>query len=178
MKCQWFQFLIRHNIDDGQPLNGATRRHVDACPGCRSFYEAERTVARQLNARGEIHAEPSPFLKQRILNQIHAEAQPTPGSALRWIGAAAVASVALVLTLVFAGSAPESAPSVTAASSTKQEWVTATARVTSSEPLFRGVTNLNQPLHQELNLVLQDARAALDTLKEEFVPHMLLASSD
>lgn len=179
MKCRWNQFWINWHIDDGSPLSTHVRSHVNVCPRCQAVYREQVHLQEQLLAPVADQISPSPYLKSRILNQISGEEQSRPTSArLRWIGTGVFAAIAIALTITAIRPDPELSSLQTAGVAPATGWVEITAKMTSGENLFRMATNLNQPLHQELDLVIKDAQAVFNSLANDFVPSTLLASSD
>jgi hypothetical protein len=182
MNCQWYQFRIHRLLDEGSPLPARVLAHVKACARCESFYRDQVDVHERLSTPvDDQKASPSPFLKNRILNAIAREqCAPSSPASSRWIGVCAFAAVALVLTLVAIdyNSKPPREQVVISIQRPAPEWIEMTAKVTSGGSLFRVATNLNQPLQHEMDLVIQNAQAALSSLANEFVPSKLLATKD
>jgi len=152
---------------------------MNACARCESFYRAQSEVHQRLSATVDSNSTPSPFLKSRILNEI-ADEEGTPVSSSRWewIGAGAFALLALTLALGIVDFGPKPTRTQLVKERLAPEWIEMTAEVTSGSSLFRAATNLNQPLQHEMDLVIRDARAALSSLKNDFVPSLLLASKN
>lgn len=102
MICKYRQWRISQAVDGGHPLPSGLRRHVIGCPGCAAHHEEQRRVAALLTRAGGSMQEAPPFLKERILNAVAAEAQPAehwliPDWIRVAIGAAAIAALAWVL---------------------------------------------------------------------------------
>ncbi|GEM_PF-2202848 len=181
MKCRWYQFQIHRLLDEGQPLPAQVEAHVKACAWCESFHRDQANVHERLSAAVEENAAPSPFLKNRILNAIaREECVPSSPASPRWIGVGAFAAVALALTLVAINynSTPPREQVVISRQRPAPEWIEMTARVTSGGSLFRVATNLNQPLQHEMDLVVRNARAAWNSLANDFVPAGLLVAKE
>lgn len=188
MKCRWIQFVINRSLDDERPLPPAVERHLESCAHCREFKERQsQAISRMRDTRsGQMQADPSPFLRARILNQIRAEQPATVRNGFgRWAwGGLAVAIVATaIVTASFLKPAhPVSVANLQPAKN-QQEFVPAvllerTTSLTSGGNLLRAATNIDRPLHKELNLVINDAQNALRSLRYEFVPSQLLAKGD
>lgn len=184
MKCRWFQFLINRSLDDGRPLSPNTQRHLADCARCHDFWRQQsRLIDRfQQNKKEVTGTEPGPFLRSRVMNRIKAE-QPsaTPAGVNRWMwGGLAVSAVVLMVALVPVMK-PVSVNNQAAKNRTEVVSVALlekTSRFTSGGNLLQAATNIDQPLHQELNLVISDAQNALRSLRQEFVPSQLLAKGD
>ncbi|MBI1176163.1 hypothetical protein GC207_01850 [bacterium] len=184
MKCRWYQFLISRSLDDDRPLSPRLEQHLANCEPCREFWVRQRDVIRGLHETKSTASEiePSPFLRTRILQQTKSEeSAPAIGGNVRWMwgGIAATAVVALVALMPFletsrsnVGIAPSQNDTVSVALLEK------TSRFTSGGNLLQAATNIDQPLHQELNLVISDAQNAIRSLREELLPSHLLAKGD
>lgn len=180
MKCRWYQFWINCWLDDDRTLSESARNHVRSCARCEQFLHEQASLSRQLSRQDEPGPQPSPFLKQRILNGITSkEFDLAEGGNLRWLGAGALASLVFALAMLLSGgNRLEEATTKSVADLTVSEWVALTAKMPTGESLLRVANGLDQPLHQELDFVIKDARTVLDSLTREFVPSRLLASSD
>lgn len=184
MKCRWYQFLIDRALDDGLPPPEKARRHLQHCAPCRQRFARQEELVRQL-ARPDPSAKetaPGPWLRARILNNLAGE-QPHPapagGPGRRLILAGAAAMVLALFAWMpletnrTAGRAPASSGDAMAVVLLEKS-----GRVTSGGELLLVVTNFDQPLQRELNLVIDDARSALRSLQADLLPSQLLAKSD
>lgn len=185
MNCLLHRFWIDRALDDGRPLSARIERHLAGCPDCRRHHAQQTRLLRQLAGGGEgIRAEPSPFLRTRILGAVKAAARPANPSMPRWAWAAGCAGLLALAAIIFSsGSAPESGPvaqteafvPVTPPADTGL--LETPARWTDGGRWLQVTTNLDQPLQRELNLVLEDARKALRALSADFLPGELLAQN-
>ncbi len=206
MKCQLYRFWINRAFDDGQRLTARIARHLAGCEECRRWHERQSLVVQRLQAgrqtAGAIGTATStvggaagatevapPFLRARILNELKADSRrEAPVTFITftrwaWVGAA-VAAVALAMiaaqsstkqaALLVAPNEPASAGVPKSATAL----IEATSRFADGGRLLQVATNLDQPLQEEMHLVLEDARAALRSLQLEFVPSALLAKRD
>lgn len=203
MMCQVYRMWINRALDDGRPLSARVERHLAGCEECRRWHERQSLVVQHLRTgrwmTGAIGTATStvvgadqateavpPFLRSRILNEIKANSRrkaPVSFARWAWVGAA-VAAVALVIiagpsspkpvALVVAPNEPASAGAPNSATAL----IEATSRFSDGGRLLQVATNLDQPLQEEMHLVLEDARAALRSLQSEFVPSTLLAKRD
>jgi len=179
MKCQWYQFWINRHIDDDSPLSAHVQSHIKTCHRCSALHREQSDVHQQLRAAADGLQSPSPFLKKRILNEIVGEKDArTNPIAWRWISGGAFAVILAVVTLLLINPNSDPAPPKSTKLTLAPEWIELTAKVTSGEHLFRVATNLNQPLQQEMDLVIQNAQAALTFLANDFVPATFLASKN
>jgi len=177
MKCRWNQFWINWHMDEDRPLPTRIQVHIKSCARCEVFYREQTGVRRQLTGATNEPSSPPPFLKQRILNEIALE-ERTASRPIKWrqAGTVAFAAVAVLLTLIVMDSKPEPVPSQIVNAPLPPEWIKLTTKMTSGESLFRVATNFNQPLQQEMDLVLENAQAVLNSLTKDFVPSTLLAA--
>lgn len=184
MKCRWYQFLINRSLDEERTLPPNVKRHLADCAQCHDFWTRQRDMIQRMHETKSFRAEmnPGPFLRTRILQRIKTdEAVPADGGFTRWIwsGIAATAVVALIVFTLFLKS---SRPNVRLAQSQNDVVSVAlleqTSRFTSGGNLLQAATNIDQPLHQELNFVISDAQNALRSLREELLPSHLLAKGD
>jgi predicted anti-sigma-YlaC factor YlaD len=189
MMCRWFQFQINRALDDGRPLPSQVRDHLSNCPTCRELHERQSRVAGQLTEERDAADERDvdPFLRSRVLNRIRGEVQTSrPPAFARWGWAA----LALILFLAILQVIPRGGldRQETVATSSQKDpvqtkavsvaWMKSTARLTSGGELLQTVTNIDQPLQKEMELVLADARTVLRSLRADLVPSQLLARSE
>lgn len=185
MNCLLNRFWMARALDAGRPPAPRTVRHFAGCPDCRRHYESQTRVLRQLGSeREESLAEPSPFLRARILNEVKAAARPATATAPRWAWATGLAGLlALALVVIQSRSVPEPgavarteavAPATPLTAASLME---ISARLTDGGRWLQATTNLDQPLQRELSLVLEDARKVLRALSADFLPGELLVQS-
>ncbi len=134
--------------------------------------------------REESLAEPSPFLRARILNEVKAAVRPVTPTAPRWAWATGLAGLlALAVIIVQSRSGPETGPIARTEAVAPATPLTAaslmkiSARLTDGGRWLQVTTNLDQPLQRELSLVLEDARKVLRALSADFLPGELLAQN-
>ncbi|HAV61987.1 MAG TPA: hypothetical protein DCY13_06445 [Verrucomicrobiales bacterium] len=184
MKCRLFQIWINWRLDDGRPLPDAALRHLASCPRCsvalRNHQVAE-TALRQSPAPP--NPPPSPWLTGRIMSEVQKE-EPVRHPPFVVRALPAMAALIVITLFVLFRHLPTQGPggppsqSASAPEPLRIEWLEATARLTDGPGAWLGSTNVNDPLQQELELVLGDARSALSSLKKEFIPSQLLAVND
>ena len=187
MKCRFFKSWMACALDDRRPLPARIRRHLAACAGCREHHEGQSSIVRNLRAEiSQTSAEPSPFLRARILNEIASTSRrEAPASLVRWawaggivallaLGAIVMRSQTNLATDRMAGNKAASASAPASAAALLE----ATGRIASGGRLLQMVTNFDQPLQTEMSLVIGDARAALRSLQTDFIPAQLLARSE
>lgn len=202
MMCRLYQMWINRVLDDGRPLPARVERHLAACEECRRWHERQSLVVQRLLAGrrsvGAIGAAvstgedaagatevASPFLRARILNEIIRDpGREAPVAFVRWLWAGGVAA-AITLAMVLTQWRTEPAADLIArdqptATHTHASavFLNVTTRLSDGGQLLLVATDFDQPLQNEMNLVLGDARAALRSLQSEFLPGTLLAKRD
>lgn len=185
MKCRLFQIWMEWRLDDDRPLPAPVSRHLARCPRCqtarRQHVQTEAALRRPPASSG---SQPSPWLRGRIMDEVReAGRRSAPEWGLRGFATAGVALAAVLLSVaVWLPGEPQMeqqpAPGNIASTPLRVEWLQATARLTDGPSGWLANTNLNDPLHQELRLVMGDARQALRSLQRDFVPGALLAVND
>ena len=177
MKFCWLhQKIISSRLDEGAALPGRVQGHLQSCPHCRQVYESEIAAIRTLSADApERHRRPSPFLHRKIMSAIQLEReQPLPRrpSFARW----ALPVVAATACAIFAGIywlRPPVAPVGNAAA--PEPALTKLAlnvNLPSEAQMNQWSAALDAPLEGETQLVLNDAKAAVDSLKNSFLPSL------
>jgi hypothetical protein len=188
MKCRWYQFVINRALDDGRDLPPGADGHLLRCARCRDFFEDQRGVINQMHRMAPAGDAPqaSPCLRARILNRIQAGPRravaPRPGR-LSWAGMAVIIGVAVALVLPLLKPGQKVPVAAGNNGGTKTELVSValleqSGRLTSGGDWLQAATNIDQPLHREMNLVISDAQNAWRSLREELLPSHLLAKSE
>ncbi len=179
MKCQWYEFRINWHDDDDRPLPAKVRAHIKSCSRCNTFYRVQTRLRHHLTSATDHPVSPTVFLKSRILNEIAGESSiPARLIRRRWSVTGGFVAVVIAATAGMVAFNPDPRPPEFDGMRLAPEWIDLTDRVTSGENLFRVTTNLNQPLQREMDLVIQSAQAALNSLANDFVPAGLLAAKN
>jgi anti-sigma factor RsiW len=156
-------------------LPGWCRRHLTACPHCRSALAAETALDRQLRASLTLTRHPPPAgMNARILAACR-ETRLRPGGGHRLAGwlkpALAVAGLGLLAAGVWWGQRPGPRPASPPVAAPPSRLLVAEAlNVLDLEPLRRAAERMNDPLQRELERVLADFRAATQSLAAAFLP--------
>lgn len=176
MKLCWLcQKLISRRSEAVEPAPAWLRHHLSRCETCREFRDGQRHLTLSLTEHALAHvASPSQFLHGKIMAALDRDAA-LPESANNvfalWRRLAIPAfGVLVVLIIWLRNSLPQShdAPfpmttsSVASGASEKNS--------NAGENFLTWGKNLNQPLETELYLVASDARTALASLTETFLP--------
>lgn len=175
-RCRLYRALISHAIDDDEPLPIRARHHVGQCPDCHAFWNRSRQLTRLLSEPPE-RIDPSPFLNSRIaaaLEQVDIE-MPQARFTPSWIAAAVagVATVVVIALILTPGSDKMDGPNA-GGLSTDSALIERTSILLDGQTLLDLGQTIDQPLQQEIRLVLADAKAAVQVLAENFLPQRLL----
>jgi hypothetical protein len=184
IKCWHYRRIISSSVDANAALPHPAQNHLQICPACREYYEAETKIARQLSAgAGAQQRSPSPFLHARIMSSI-ANPLPVAGERRQMPGRLGW-SVALVTACIFlagilwlrhqpspfglvgplaSGSAPVSSESALP------------VKLPDALQFREWTTKLDEPLANEMKLVVNDAKTAMNSLADNFLPGALRAS--
>jgi hypothetical protein len=169
INCWYYRGIISTHVDAEVALPDSARAHVQNCQSCRQHYETETGIARQLSAaaRAEDHT-PSSSLHARILSSLAnertgPERRPLPGALPFALGTACVLVVS-ILWIVQHRSPTELNPPVTIIKPTVvEEWP-------QEMKLGELAVKLDEPLQNEMNLVVNDTKIAMDSLARNFIP--------
>jgi hypothetical protein len=176
--CWLCQKNISSHVDDNTTLSNWARQHIESCPGCRTFSESAAALHQQLPAAAKAEKRESPpFLHGKIMAKVRLqerERQPSQGRS-RWAIAFATACV-LVAGVVFLRQ-PSTEKENSIASSQPPTEQALTVNLPVAKQVNQWTKNLDAPLENETQLVLNDAKTALDALKKSFLPENLVASS-
>jgi hypothetical protein len=174
---------ILAHLDRGGPLPEVLARHLADCPKCRAFHSGQVEMERRLSmAAPGLRKEPPPFLEGRILAALKSgtrmEAEGV-GSSWPFLPRLATGSVmALLVTGLIWLSWPESQAPLPE-QETVAQMAPAPAASGQRMPDLPRLPELGgrfqDPLQQEMNLVMNDARSAADLLARNFIPKTFLA---
>lgn len=180
MNCYWHQFWIQRRLDDDRPPVRGQLRHLQACSGCREWHAGQTRLIHALRKRPVTTEEPSPYLVSRVMNEITRAPQESRSRPAIWFGTGLAGAACAGLLLFLLMPAPD--PDRVARNATRpvldSQWIEMTTRMAGGDRLFEVATNLNQPLQQEMDRVIQDARQVLKSLSHDFVPSTLLVSAE
>lgn len=172
--CWFYKKIIAH---DPEELPAGARAHLETCPNCRRLYESSVDIVRRLATSAEAERLPaSPSLHARImasLDRSRREAEVNRRSnPLGW--AVALGATCLVLLGVF-GIREQSSPGIHGAAGASPRTALLPLNVKLPPiPQFREWTEkLDGPLETEMQLVVADARTAMNSLVENLLPDTL-----
>jgi hypothetical protein len=177
--CWLNRTILSSHIDGNTALPEWVNDHVRGCGKCRGFYESAMLLAQRLSSDVNTGREPAPpFLHAKIISTLRVterrEVQPGRGR-LAW-------ATALGLACLFAAgmlwlSQPRVPARIARSPVTSPTELALKVNLPSAAQLEGWTTSLDAPLEQETQLVLLDARTAIDTLARSFVPEDFLAAS-
>jgi len=174
--CWRCQRNVSAHMDAGAALPDWARRHMESCPGCRTFYESGMAMAQRLSvSAGGEKRDPSPFLRGKIMSAIRSNAAHRPAAARwGWAMAAGVACVAAV-SIVWLRQPPAAHP-IALVSAPGQPVLNVFTPAPPAK-VDQWLKTSEAPLENEAQLVLDDAKTAMNTLAKSFLPDDLFASS-
>jgi predicted anti-sigma-YlaC factor YlaD len=165
-------------VDAHTALPDWTQRHAQSCPGCRQFYESAKTLAQQLSASVDKERLPSAFLHGKIMSAIRAqenvELQPARG---RLVWAIAVGTACVLLAGIVWLREPTAPGQNKSGPTSVPAELALNVSVPSATQVGQWTKTFDGPLENETQLVLNDAKAAFDSLKSSLLPDNLVASS-
>jgi hypothetical protein len=174
--CRLHQKIILSRLDENSALPRRAQRHLKSCPSCRQAFESARATGRALSVDSpENNLEPSPFLHGKIMSAVGAErgqsGRPRPDFA-RW----ALPIVAATFCVIIAGTVWTRRTPAPAGNPSAARWAPTEPalkmRLPNEAQMNQWSAALDAPLEQETQLVLNDAKAALDSLKNSFLPDL------
>lgn len=170
MFCWLNQRRISSRIDDRAPLTGALQQHVSHCAACRSHWESELRVASQLRAPATRDDNAPEFLHGGIMAAIRNSERDEASTHIPRF-ATAVAIIAIVSAFSIwrfrqsdGQSTKPAAPLAAAADALPGPISVPPVAVAAL------TERIEQPLATEADAVVADAKAALRTLAQNFVP--------
>lgn len=176
MICIRKRFRISSIIDTGESLPDDLTRHLETCASCREFYARQRAVAGMLQ-RPVADEEPYPDgLNASIMRAIDepddsaAYAAPRRRQFSPWLPPLAFASVALLAALYLVVRQPDPEEPVLASSEPAAIEEVVVQETAPSEYIRSWSIAINQPLDNELESVVADARSAVQFLAFNFLP--------
>ncbi|RKX35072.1 MAG: hypothetical protein DRP71_04880 [Verrucomicrobia bacterium] len=177
MICFRKRFMISSVIDAGERLPDDLKAHLERCGSCRRYYGQQREVAEMLQRPVDEKIELPAGLNESIMRAIREESEPRAIRRDRrrrfspWLAPAALASVALAAALVILlqDTRPDSSQVAESDPGSPEAGVTSVGSAPSDYIRTWSVA-INQPLDNELDNVVADARSAVRFLAINFLP--------
>lgn len=176
MICIWKRQKISTAIDAGESLPDDLRAHLESCASCRAFYEGQRTLDRALQ-HPVADKEPYPAgLNTAIMRAIRSPDEEVQVPAVRrrqfspWLTPLAFASVALLAAVYLLVREPKLDEPVLANVEPAPIEDVVVQETPPSDYIRSWSIAINQPLDNELESVVADARSAVQFLAFNFLP--------
>jgi hypothetical protein len=179
MKLCWlYEKAISRAVDAGSQTPAWVNRHLDQCIECHQSYQAHVRLTAALTASAPSQvASPSPFLHARIMSALDHQTgrDQTLGKifqALRSVLIPAFGLFLLGLIWLWKSESPNSTqqPAVSSLVAVSERFAPAGSGVNVAK-LLKWSENLDQPLENEIHLVVDDAKSAWSSLSDNFLPH-------
>lgn len=182
--CWFYRLIISHNGDEEKDLPARVHRHLKSCAPCRNYFELQTTIAMRLaREAAPLRVDPPPNLQRRIAAGVAQadRAREPQGSLWKWSlagAAAAVAAVVFALQPFRQMEAPALATNLAPEfKAVETELLGPANQWPSGQTLIKWGQSLDQPLHAELNSVVQDAKTAVHLISQNFLPETLYAAN-
>ena len=176
MICFRIRLKISSAIESGGPLPDNLKTHLGSCASCRRFHDRQRAVVNRLQKEAPVGTGYPAGLNASILRAIR-EPVPTPArrdpAQLRvspWLAPLSFASIALVAALYLILRQPASSPPRMADQEAPAREQNVAAEKAPGDYIRSWSVAINQPLDNELDSVVADARSAVRFLAINFLP--------
>jgi hypothetical protein len=184
IKCWHYRRIISSSVDANAALPHLAQNHIQTCPACRKHYESETKIARQLSAgAGAQQRSPSPFLHARIMSSI-ANSRPVAAERTQMPGRLGWAVALVTVCILLAGflwlrhrPSPDGSvgPLATGPAPVSSESALP-MKLPDAMQVREWTTKLDEPLENEMKLVVNDAKTAMNSLADNFLPGKLRSS--
>lgn len=172
--CWFYKKIIAHHLDD---LPARARAHLETCPNCRRHYESEADIARRLATGAEAERLPaSPFLHARIMASLDRSQGETEDNRKRgrlgWAVALGAACLLLLGVFVRWDQTSPGSPGIPSAAKVSSTTVLLpfTLKLPPVPQIREWTEKLDEPLETEMQLVVSDARTAMNSVVENLLP--------
>ena len=180
LRCRIYQWLISLNIVDDAPLGTRIQRHINDCAHCKTHYEAERSLNSRLRRDAiKFREDPPASLHFRIMAAVRQQGRPNlPKQSERIIYKkfaylTAVAFLLLVCFAIYHPSRDSQEESLTVSSKLLEKSVDTVARnldIAHGSTALEWTEKLEESLDQEMKSLIKDAKSAVTTLAQNFLP--------
>jgi hypothetical protein len=180
MICWFHKRILSRSLDANATPPTGTLQHLRHCATCSEFCETQTRIVRELGAGAEsCRLQSSPWLERRIIAEFRQEPEEAGVAARRFPTASSIAATAACLLLgAFLWLQNRPVPDPPAAQSHPGS-ETSVADLASLFKLPKGADlselsqKLNWPLETEMQLVVTDAKTAMNYLADSFLPEPL-----
>jgi hypothetical protein len=152
---------------------------MENCPRCQVYYESGMAMARGLSASAGVERrEPPAFLHGKIMSAIRSEGNVRSQPAAARLGwTMAVGTVCVVVIGIVSLRQPAATHPIALKPTPVPAQQVVNASVPASAQIEGWVKTSEAPLENETELVVNDAKTAMNSLVKSLVPDNLLASS-
>ena len=180
MTCWYHKRILSRSLDANAPPPAGTLEHLRHCATCSAFYETQTRIVRELVDGAEsCRLQSSPWLERRIIAELRQEPEEAGRAARRFPSGWPIAATAACLLLgAFLWLQNRPVPDQPAAQSHPASDAS-TAELASLFELPKEADlselsrKLNWPLETEMQLVVTDAKTAMNYLADSFLPEPL-----
>ena len=180
MICWFHKRILSRTLDANATPPAGTLRHLRHCATCSAFYQTQTRIVRELVAGAEsCRLQSSPWLERRIIGELRQEPEVAGMAARRFpSGWPTAATAACLLLGAFLWLQNRPAPDQPVAQNHPGPDTSAADLATLFElpkgpELSELSQKLNWPLETEMQLVVTDAKLAMNYLADSFLPEPL-----
>jgi len=178
MICWFHKRILSRSLDAKATPPTGTLRHLRHCATCSAFYETQTRIVRELEAGAEsCRSQSSPWLERRIIAKLRQEPEGAGMAARRfpWLIAATAACLLLGVFLWLQHRPVPDPPMahVHPGSDASAADLASLFELPERAALSELSRKLNWPLETEMQLVVTDARTAMNYLADSFLPEPL-----
>jgi len=180
MICWFHKRILSRSLDANATPPTGTLQHLRHCATCSAFYEAQSRIVRELVAGAESsRLQSSPWLERRIIAELRQKPEGAGMAALRFPSGWPIAATAACLLLgAFLWLHNRPVPDQPVAQSHPGSDASAADlallfELPNGADLSELSRKLNWPLETEMQLVVTDAKTAMNYLADSFLPEPL-----
>lgn len=164
--------MISSQVDANATLPGWAQKHVEHCPTCRQFHASATAMAQRLvRDKERERCLPPRFLHGKIMSAVRAQESMESRSAFQRLTWQVVASVVCLLLLagIFWMPRPTKPNESVPRAALGQVELSFNVTLPTAAQMDQWAKTLDEPLETEMQLVINDARVAIHSLKNSFV---------
>jgi len=180
MICWFHKRILSRSLDANAAPPTGTLQHLQHCATCSAFYEAQSRIVRELVAGAESRRlRSSPWLERRIIAELRQESEEAGMAARRFPSGWPIAATAACLLLggfLWLQNRPlpnQPLPQSHPGSDASAADLASLFELPKGADLDELGRKLNWPLETELQLVVTDAKTAMNYLADSFLPEPL-----
>jgi len=177
MTCWFHKRILSRSLDANATPPTGTLRHLRHCATCSAFYEAQSSIVRELVAGAEsCRLQSSPWLERRIIAELQQEPEGGGMAARRFPSGWPIAATAAGLLLgafLWLQNRPVPGGQTHPGSDASAADLASLLELPKGAGLSELSQKLNWPLETEMQLVVTDAKTAMNYLADSFLPEPL-----